>query len=167
MYWIDAAFPGRIALLPRPRGGDWLEDEIRTWSRAGVDPVVSVLTRDELEQLQLTEEEGLCRAFGIEFLSFPIPDRGIPASRGETVDLAARLAADLAEGRNIGIHCRQGIGRSAMMIAAVLIASGSDPDSALQKITAARGYPVPETPQQRQWVFDLARSFPPARARIG
>jgi protein-tyrosine phosphatase len=85
----------------------------------------------------------------------------VPASRRETANLATRLAGDLAEGRNVGIHCRQGIGRSALVIAAVLMASGFDPGSALQKVTAARGYPVPETPEQRQWVFDLAEFLTP------
>jgi hypothetical protein len=26
-YWIDTGHAGRLAILPRPRGGDWLEDE--------------------------------------------------------------------------------------------------------------------------------------------
>ena len=46
-YWIDTRADGRIAILPRPRGGDWLDDEVRDWSRAGLNIVVSLLTSDE------------------------------------------------------------------------------------------------------------------------
>ena len=41
LYWIDAPdlLPGKLAVSPRPRGGDWL-DEILDWAREGVDRVV-------------------------------------------------------------------------------------------------------------------------------
>lgn len=26
LYWIDGVWPGRLAIVPRPRGDDWLED---------------------------------------------------------------------------------------------------------------------------------------------
>jgi hypothetical protein len=29
IYWLDDSQSGRIGIMPRPRGGDWLEDEIR------------------------------------------------------------------------------------------------------------------------------------------
>jgi hypothetical protein len=66
--------------MPRPCGGDWLEDEIQSWRQAGVDVVVSLLTREEQTELNLADEEALCRANGIEFGSFPIVDRGVPSS---------------------------------------------------------------------------------------
>ena len=44
IYWIKAAGPGKLAVMPRPRGGDWLEDEIRGLKRFGVDILVSLLT---------------------------------------------------------------------------------------------------------------------------
>ena len=31
LYWIPGPWLGRLAIMPRPRGGDWLEDEIRSW----------------------------------------------------------------------------------------------------------------------------------------
>ena len=44
-----------------------------------------------------------------------------------------------------------------MLAACVLIALGTDPDAALTRIAVARGLPVPETAEQRQWVLDFAR----------
>lgn len=165
MYWIDGNFPGRIAILPRPRGGDWLDGEIRGWKRGGIDTVVSLLTPDEVADLDLADEAARCRAHGIEFLSLPVPDRGVPESVQDMADLASRLAGQLADGRKVGVHCRQGIGRSALVIACVLVAAGVDPDTAFNTIAAARGYAVPETPEQRRWVLDHADGFRPAATR--
>jgi protein-tyrosine phosphatase len=46
-------------------------------------------------------------------MSFPIPDRGVPASNRQALSLLGNTAATLEQGQNIALHCRQGIGRSA------------------------------------------------------
>src|SRR5439155_21377586 len=122
--------------------------------RSGIDTVVSLLTTDEVADLGLADEAACCHEHGIEFVSFPIPDRGVPASPRQMSELVGRIAGKLAEGRNVGVHCRQGIGRSALLIACVLIAGGSTPEAAFERIAAARGLPVPDTDEQRRWVFD-------------
>jgi predicted protein tyrosine phosphatase len=157
-FWIDTGHAGRLAILPRPRGGDWLEDEARSWSRAGLDVVVSLLEPDEAADLDLADEERACQAAGIRFVSLPIPDRGLPESRPAVATLAAELAASILAGKRVGVHCRQGVGRSAVLAACILIVLGVDPAAALSRIAAARGLAVPETPEQRQWVMDFARS---------
>ena len=43
VFWTKEKYPGRIALVPRPRGGEWLEDEAAAWSDAGLDVIVSML----------------------------------------------------------------------------------------------------------------------------
>jgi protein-tyrosine phosphatase len=157
LYWIPAPWPGRLAIMPRPRGGDWLEDEIQAWCRAGVGVVVSLLTPDEVADLGLAEEETLCRASGIEFFKSPIPDREVPPSSSTVSELLATLRSDLAEGKNVAIHCRQGIGRAALIAISLLVLSGMDPDAAIRSASAARGCSVPETPEQRQWITDFAK----------
>src|SRR5438876_7533933 len=69
LYWIEGPWRGRLAIMPRPRGGDWLEDEIQSWRQSGVDVLVSLLTREEQTELNLGDEESLCRANSIEFVS--------------------------------------------------------------------------------------------------
>ena len=43
IYWIRLDQPGAIGVMPRPRGGDWLEDEIANLCRLGVTTLVSLL----------------------------------------------------------------------------------------------------------------------------
>ena len=162
LYWIAGDDPGRLAIMPRPRGGDWLEDEIQSWRRAGVDVVVSLLTDEEIADLDLAEESGLCRANGIHFLSFPIPDRTVPSEREAFSDFVADLGERLNGGENIAIHCRQGIGRAALLAICVLVGAGLEAEEAIRKVSAARGFSVPETPEQQRYIEDFARSRPAA-----
>jgi protein-tyrosine phosphatase len=158
LYWIEGPWPGKLAILPRPRGGDWLEDEVQGWREEGVDLVVSLLTSDEVAELELEQESRLCEVYGIEFRSFPIVDRSVPTSRKTTLDFVKKLAKLLAEGKSIAIHCRQGIGRSALIAACLLVLSGIIPDAAFLRVSEGRGCSVPETSEQRQWLVEFAQN---------
>ena len=149
-YWIEAPGVPRLATMARPRAGDWLEDEVAHWARSGVGMVVSLLAPDEIDDLQLGMEAALCRRSGIEYRSFPIPDRGVPDDAG-----AARcFAAEIADtGKTIAIHCRAGIGRASIMAALVLIWRGMGAEAALHAIEKVRGLPIPDTEEQRAWVL--------------
>src|SRR5215472_3224195 len=70
-FWINSEGV-RLAITPRPRGEDWLEDDIRLLQRAGIDVVVSALTQVEAEELGLLREGQCCQNNGLEFHSFPI-----------------------------------------------------------------------------------------------
>jgi protein tyrosine phosphatase (PTP) superfamily phosphohydrolase (DUF442 family) len=156
LFWVPVPGRGKIGILPRPRGADWLEDEIAAWREAGVDMVVSLLEPEEEAQLALEGEAAAAGARGIDFRSFPIPDRGVPASRESVAQLADEVIEALDSGRNVAVHCRQGIGRSGMIVGAVLVAAGEDLEGALEAIRESRGLSVPETEEQHQWLGDFA-----------
>jgi len=163
IYWVES-FPGRrVAILARPRGGEALEDDARELKAKGVDIVVSLLTADEEGELGLGGEGRALEAQGIKFISFPIEDCGTPASMSKARALIAVLVASMKAGQAIGFHCRAGIGRSPMMAASVLVASGIPFERALKELSAARGWPVPETTEQVKWVESQAGSPNPPR----
>jgi protein-tyrosine phosphatase len=152
LYWIAHPASHRLAIMARPRAGDWLDDEIGGWRDAGVDLVVSLLEPEEVSDLALQQEEPLCRRHGMDFLSFPIRDRGVPASVDDARALARILADRVATGGGVAIHCRAGIGRSSLMAALVLAEAGMNAAQAFAATSEARGLPVPDTDEQRQWV---------------
>ncbi len=123
-YWIEGPSRGRLAIVPRPRGGDWLDDEVSGWRESGIDVVVSFLTPAEEAEFALENEGEVCEAHGIRFVSFPIPDQEVPVSKESAAVLLLDLEQTLVEGKTIAVHCRQSIGRSAMIAAALLVAAG-------------------------------------------
>ena len=159
VYWINGPWPGRLAILARPRGEDWLEDEVAGWKEAGVDVVVSLLTRGEDSELGLIHERELVQQHGLTFISFPIADYGVPTSTNDVRQLVSNLEQSLTRGESVGIHCRQGIGRSSLVAACVLVTSGESPSTAFQNISTARGRSVPDTSEQRDWVTAFASNF--------
>lgn len=156
IYWVPGPWPGRLAIAARPRGSDWLGDELRAWRKAGVNVVVSLLTPDEENDLGLADEEKLSRAEGLHFHRLPIPDRGVPSSRSELADLLHSVEDALQGGKSVTIHCRQGIGRSSLVAASLVLDAGETPDEACQKIAEIREAPVPETTEQCGWVARFA-----------
>jgi protein-tyrosine phosphatase len=158
LHWIAVQAAGRLAIMARPRADDWLETEVGEWKSAGLDLVVSLLERDEVFELGLQREPELCKASGIEFLDFPIPDRGVPKDSHSTLKIANSIADGMAGGRSIAIHCRAGIGRSSIIAACALIRSGTEASEALNLIKDARGLSVPDTEEQRDWIIAFGRA---------
>jgi protein-tyrosine phosphatase len=151
VYWINLPMAGRLAIMARPRAGDWLDDEISGWRTQGIDIVISLLEQEEVTELGLHREAGLCREQGMEFVSFPIPDRGVPESLRDAMALAQAVSTKIGEGRAVAVHCRAGIGRSSLIAACALVCSGADPAEAFEAIGRARGVRVPDTEGQRAW----------------
>jgi hypothetical protein len=166
IYKIDQIGSGWLAIMGRPRTGDWAQAEFSGLSQLGVTDIVSLLEPAEARDLDLQNESQLCSAASIKFYSFPIPDRGVPRSAIELSQMAWALYHHISGGRNIVIHCRAGIGRSSLVAAAVLLRCGHTPDQAFGKISGSRGMPVPDTPQQAQWlVSNQSVIAPPDPAR--
>ena len=154
--WIPGPWRGKLGIAARPRGGDWLPDEIVNWRKEKIDTVVSLLTTDEEGEFELHQEPARARTAAINFISLPVRDRQIPDSASEIDAAVQQLDRTLSAGRNVLIHCRQGIGRSGLLAACLLINRGASAEAALRQISDARGMSVPETPEQRRWVDQYA-----------
>lgn len=155
IYWIDGIACGRLAIVGRPRAGDWLADEIADWKASGLTDIVSLLEAFEVRETGLTHEAQWIAEAGMGFENFPIPDRGVPASVLESRTLWVDLADKIRNGQAVGIHCRASIGRAGLMAAGVLAQLGVPLEEAWRRASAARGRPVPDTEEQRQWLASV------------
>jgi protein-tyrosine phosphatase len=151
IFTIDGAQPGTLSTMARPRGGDWLVDEMMALREAGVDVLVSMLTASEIRELDLTQEPIASQNAGIRFVALPTPDRSIPELQAFR-ELIGELTEELRDGRHVVAHCRMGIGRSSMVAAALLMANGMAPQDAWTAIREVRGMEVPDTSEQRTWI---------------
>jgi protein-tyrosine phosphatase len=157
IYWVTEKYSARLATMPKPRGGDWLEDEIISLRGMGVDVLVSLLTDEEIIEVSLADEAFHCANNSIEFLRFPIPDHSVPPLNEKTIGFIHELRERLAAGKNMAIHCRAGLGRSSMIAACVMISTGIDPNSVFDMIGAVRGFTVPDTDEQRDLIVKFAK----------
>ena len=146
----------RLGIMPRPRGGDWLEEDIRLLKAEGVGVIVSALEPDESAELELSQEADACRRGGIDFISFPIADRSVPDSVEDFRGFLKAVEKHLQGHKAVVVHCRAGIGRSSIIAASLLLGYGLSVADAFELLRQARGFPVPDTPEQREWVERLA-----------
>jgi len=152
IFWVKAPVPGRLAVLSRPTQGS----HFGALKAAGVDMMVSMLEPAEAGEVGLGDAAQSCQRAGIEFLSVPITDHGIPSSF-EIVEEAVEVAArQLRAGRGVGAHCYAGLGRSPLFVASVLILHGHSAPDAIAAVSTARGRDVPEMDQQHAWLMKLA-----------
>src|SRR5689334_7547977 len=91
LYWIPTPASGRLATMARPRGGDWLADELAAMRSLGVDTLVCLLTDGELAELDLQAEAHLTMDAGLHFIQFSIPDYAVPPLELATAQLIAQL----------------------------------------------------------------------------
>jgi protein-tyrosine phosphatase len=116
-----------------------------------------MLTPDEENELELRGEPEAASAAGLDFISCPTPDRGVPDTE-QFLDLLDDLGAALNQGQQVVVHCRAGIGRASLVAAGVLMAEGKTGPKAWETVSAARGMSVPDTDEQRDWLETAMRS---------
>ncbi|MEV7176617.1 tyrosine protein phosphatase [Kitasatospora sp. NPDC093679] len=150
LFTVDLPGPGRLSTMARPRGHDWLPDEMAALAAAGADVLVCALTADEREELGLTAEPELATAAGLEYVALPIPDRTVP-DPAAVLPALHRLTARLRYGAHVVTHCRAGIGRSSLLAVSLLVLGDTPPGTAWAAVERARGLAVPDTPDQRTW----------------
>jgi protein-tyrosine phosphatase len=157
LYEITHSPVGRVAIMPRPRGGEWLQRELASLMARGVTDLVSMLTPEEEVFLNLQAEAKICSELGITFHRHPVTDHGLPVQPAFDAFIDT-LVPLLERNRFIAIHCLAGIGRSAVTAAALLCRFGVSGTEAITEISHARGFDVPETEEQIAFIFDLGRS---------
>lgn len=146
--------PIPLAIVLCPRGGRHLSGEMSYLKRAGIQTLVSLLSDEQVEMLDLAQEGFEARRLGLTFLHHPIPDHHLPTDPRAFRNFVADLARRLLAGEAIGIHCWGSIGRATVTAACTLIHLGWPPSTALAAVEAARGCPVPDTDEQERWILN-------------
>lgn len=152
IYWIDFLKKGALGMMARPKGNDWLEDEIISLKNNEIDLVVSLLEKQEEISLKIENESFFCKKYDINYINFPIPDRGIPKNTSSFVSLIETINEYLKCNKKVVVHCRMGIGRTSLVAAALLIKNNSKYDNVFNYLSATRTLTVPDTEEQKDWI---------------
>ncbi len=154
IYWINEFKAGKLGMMTRPRGYDWLEDDILKLKRMGVGVLISLLEREEIAELGLMREGEVCEREGITFHTYPMVDRGVPSSVRTFLSLVKKVNCNLRQGDQVVVHCRMGTGRSALLAAALLIRQGMGTHEAFDVLGKSRRLSVPDTEEQIAWIAE-------------
>jgi protein-tyrosine phosphatase len=138
--------------MARPRGNEWLEEEILSLKKQNVQVIVSLLDRNEIYELGLEKESEICLNHGIDYVSFPIADRHVPKLDSGFHNFIGQLKKEISAGNNIVIHCRMGIGRATIIAGSLLLKPGYKTDDIIAHISKIRGLRVPDTEEQIAWL---------------
>ena len=155
LYTVSLEETGLLSLSGRPRGHEWLEDEINAWGKSGVTHVISLLELKEALDLGLRDEAFFTKQAQMRFTNYCIPDMQIPLNINDFIDLALNLSQEIQSGEWVHIHCRAGIGRSGVMASTVLYFLGYEPEQALHLVSQCRKLQIPDTEEQKTFILNL------------
>ena len=153
IYPVVSDYPGQLFIMPKP-SGEWLHDDLKYYRSVGVDTVISMLESDEILELSLQKEGMLCADNMLDFINFPIQDRGLPKF-DDFKNLVLNITERLKDNEGVAIHCRAGIGRSGMLVCSVLAALIGSAENAIEIVSKARGVRVPDTQEQREFILAI------------
>lgn len=117
-----------------------LEADINTIARWGASVVVTLMECVELTILQLDNLPLKVTEHGIRWIHLPIRNRSLPDSGFESLwaEVGAELRKTLQHGGKIVIHCQEGIGRTGIVAARLLIEMGVSCNDAVRMVRSAR-----------------------------
>jgi protein tyrosine phosphatase (PTP) superfamily phosphohydrolase (DUF442 family) len=153
IYKVELIGSGSLSVMAKPVSGEWIDDEFSGIAKWGINRIVSLLEPREEMEVGLSEEKQYAEKYGMEFISYPIKDRGLPESIPGYLGFTKRLYHEAAGGLNTVVHCRAGIGRTGIIAAGVLLHCGFEPREAIEHISMQRGVAVPDTEEQIEWVI--------------
>lgn len=169
-YWVA---PGRLLAGEYPGSASRAAamDRLRRFLQAGVTCFVDLTEFAELPSYEPLLPMETAEGRRIEYLREPMPDHGVPSTREAMTEALATIDEALAAGHVVYVHCRAGIGRSAMVAGCWLASHGDPAARPLEELqrrwkqcAKSSAWPaVPETDEQAAFV--RAWRSPPAGVR--
>ena len=142
-FWL---IPGRLAGGGHPaRAGE--PDVLHAMERLGYNAILT-LTEDPLDATALEE-------FGFRYLHLPIANMQAPSiEEGERAVKFLRQCVD--DDLQAYVHCFAGYGRTGAILAAYLVATGTGPFAAIERVRNVRPGAI-ESAAQERFVLEFAR----------
>lgn len=131
---------------------DMAKDLDRMKNHYGMETIVTLIEKEEMESIKVTDLFDKCHERDIEVIWFPHKDRTAPVGLTGMHELVHMITDRLASGRNIIIHCKGGLGRTGTVAACVLVAMGWRPGAAISEIRRIRTYTI-EKEEQEKYVY--------------
>jgi predicted protein tyrosine phosphatase len=138
---------------------DWIDERLAVGGRFPMDAAEQLARRDGIGaivdlRVENCDDEAALRVHGLDFLHLPTED--CCAITPRMIDDGVEwVRTRLDAGTRVLIHCEHGIGRSALLALCVLVAGGTPPLDAMNRLKTARPVVAPGAEQLdafRIWV---------------
>jgi protein-tyrosine phosphatase len=146
--------PGIAGIWERDLDADL--ERLATKFRARV--LVSLLEEHEYADLGITDLPTAAQKHGLEFLSLPIQDGGIPPSLSDAMAFVPQILDRLRTKGTVVVHCRGGLGRTGLIVACCLTTVGDEPPQAIAKVRDARPGAI-ENARQEAFIAEFAAEW--------
>jgi len=164
-YWV---VPGKLLAGKYPGGKNLkdLERRLGTLLEAGFNGFLDLTETGELPPYEAYLPSDVL------YRRMAISDHGVPRDAAHMGEIQAELAAMLAEGRRVYVHCRAGIGRTGTVVGCHLIEQGLKGPEALERLNdlwqtsdSSDTWPaIPETDAQRDFLLAYVAQEDPTQA---
>jgi len=128
-----------------------LEADIRTIAAWGASVLVTLMEEVELGILQIPDLPRTVADYGLRWIHLPIRNRTLPGKDFEQIwsVVGGELRDILGRGGKIVIHCQEGVGRTGLVAARLLIEMGVEPDRAMSLVRKARSGALETWPHEK------------------
>jgi ADP-ribosylglycohydrolase len=162
-YWV---LPGQLLAGEYPGGParEVTRSRLKRLLAAGIECFFDLTETGEVAPHPAYESE---LPAGVEYRHAPLTDHAVPEERAQMAAILEALSRMLSSGRPVYLHCRAGVGRTAMVAGCLLVERGMSGKEALAELNRlwpqsarARQWPsIPETAEQTRYV----RTWKPVR----
>jgi ADP-ribosyl-[dinitrogen reductase] hydrolase len=138
-------------------GAPWardLESDLKALRGWGANLIITLMERREFALLGVPDIDTRVAAHGMDWTHLPIPDQGVPQAAFDALwpTVRADIRARLDTGGSVILHCRGGLGRTGLVAALVLIATGIEANEAVRVVRNLRPRAI-ETAAQERYVL--------------
>lgn len=120
--------------------------------------LVSLLAPHEYAKFGIADLPTAARKHGLEFLSLPIEDGGVPPSVSEAVVIVKQILERRQSTGTVVVHCRGGLGRTGLIAACCLTTAGHEADRAIAVVREARPNTI-ENSRQEAFIAEFAAAW--------
>ena len=154
--WPLAVGNGRLLLTPCPgTQAVMLTESLEQLKESGATAIITLMSAAELTDNHLPDFQQAVAASGLAWFHLPVPDDDLP---GEDFNHAwqaiyPQLLQRLRSGEALAIHCKGGSGRTGLIAAKLMLATGYDAEQAIIAIQALRPKAFSH-PAQRDYILN-------------
>lgn len=159
IFKIPTKLEGQIFVFPAPSIGTVDNFAIEYLKEASIQCVVNLISDAEWLEFQGEKQQVLYAENAVDYIHYPIQDYGVPRDNNSFLKLVQTLHGYLTNGKNIGIHCVGGIGRSGLLAAALLYNQDFELNTLFEYMSVYRGKRMPDTTKQISWFREYVNTL--------